>query len=185
MTLPLHISWKDSSGSNVYKGADWANDSWLRRDLPIGVLQPDSYSEVFTVVMENPVQQRRLETTHTDGLQPSGTPEKFINVRLYLDSDDASVVDMLVYDWPGRDAGVELSFDQGVSWKRISALWGNPVDETTWIPLPPVVSGAPDGELGAFPPYNRALILARIKTPANPASFGLFRFELAVDCDVL
>lgn len=185
MLTPLHISWKDPSGANIYRGAEWSKNEFVVRDLAGGVLQPDSYSEVFTVVMQNPAQERRMEAVARDGQQATGIPEKFVSVKLYLDAEDDALVDMLVHDWPAHDAGVELSFDQGVTWRRIDQAWGNPLDPSTWIPLPAVVAGAPAGELGAFPPFNRCLIQLRIKTPAHSASFGMFKFELAVDFDVL
>jgi hypothetical protein len=185
--LPIHIAWEDTTGANVYRGADWGTDAWIENELVEGVLQPNSYSDIFTVVMQNTAQDRRLASVAQDGSGASGTLETFINVKLYLDADDPEMVDLLVNQWPALDAGVELSFDQGFSWKRISPVCGNPADPSTWILLAgsAVTEGAPDGQLGPFPPFNRATVQVRIKTPQVPTSFGLFQFQLVPDCDVL
>lgn len=184
--LPLHISWKDETGSRIFRGANWDLDSWIVQDLFEGALAPGSYSAIQTVALQNTAQERRLEALARDGVSPSGLPEKMVSLRLYLDGDDATIA-TLIDAWPQQGAGIELSFDHGVSWKAISPLWGNPRDESTWIPLPvsALATGGVAGELGPFPPHNRATLQLRVKTPLNPSSFGLLRFQLAVDCDVL
>lgn len=186
MLLPLHLAWKDIVGAVVYRGADWSQDQWRQADLVEGVLQPGAYSAVFTAVLQNPVQERRLEAVSRDG-SSSGTPEKFVNVRLYLDADDPAMVALLLDQWPLAGAGIELSFDRGISWTRLSSAAGHPERPSTWILLPgsSVTEGAPDGELGPFPPFNRATIQMRVRTPAETGSFGLFRFRLVPDADVL
>lgn len=183
---PFQAVWKDESGARIFRGADWSLGSSIEKDLFEGVLAPGVCSEEFSVALINPAGERLLEARGRDGSYPDGAPEKMVNVRLYLDSETESTVQALVQEWPQVGAGVELSFDHGVSWRRISASWGNPLDESTWIPLPAtaLAPGGVAGELLPSPPHHRASLLLRVKTPSAP-SWGLLRFELAVDCDVL
>lgn len=185
--LPLHIAWTDETGARVYRGADWKAGSWILEDLTEGVVAPSSSTGHYTVALQNVAQERQLEARARDGASRQGALEKLVNVRLYLDADDEAVVDALVNVWPAAGAGVELSFDNGATWRAISPEWGNPRDSSTWIDLPasalPV--GGVAGELAAFPPWNRATLQVRVKTPAKPSRLGLFRFRLEVDCDVL
>jgi hypothetical protein len=184
--LPLHLSWTNETGDKVYRGADAAYETRLASELPFGVLQPDSYSESAVLVLENTAQERRLAAVKADGKTPEGTAEKFIHVRLYL-AGDADTVKTLLIDWPALEAGVEVSFDRGVTWTRLSLSAGHPDRPDSWITLPgrAVCEGAADGELGPFPPYNRATVHVRVKTPRDPSVFGLHRFSLVPDCDVL
>lgn len=184
--LPLQISWTTEAGETAYRAPDYAHDIQLVAELPHGVLHPDMLGEAKTAVLKNTAQERRLEAVRRDGKTPEGTAETLVNVRLYLSMPEAAS-QVLLDEWPLAGAGVEISFDQGVSWTRFSRTCGYEGDPSTWIPLPgrAVCETANDGELGPFAPYNRATLQLRVRTPKNTAAYGIYTFSLVPDCDVL
>ena len=183
--LPLHMAWKNFAGDVVYRGGDFLTDAWLYRELIEGVVHPGGYSDISTVVLQNVAQLRKMEIERRQG-RMDGPAEKLMNVRLYLASDPDSL-ELLTSIWPVQGGGVEISFDQGISWKRFTREYGNVNDPSTWILLQgsAVSQGAPDGELDPFPPFNRATLQLRLKLPSSSYRYGLFTYTLGVDCDVL
>jgi len=184
--IPLHIDWKDSTGAVIYEGGPYTGSSLEQNTLVLGVLAPNSYSGIFTVVLQNTALDRRLQIASQVGSVLDGAAETFLNIKLYLQSDP-DTLNTLLNDWPLMNAGVEVSFDNGITWTRFSSSIGNPADSSTWLLLPgsAVAFGAPDGELDATPPTNRATLLIRVKTPANPEAYGLISFSLVPDFDVV
>jgi hypothetical protein len=184
--LPLHIAYKSELGDQVWNDTDPGFVNWTRAELPFGVLTPGTLSPPVVVILQNTAAARRLALAAQNGGITTGTPEEFVNVKLYL-SGTPQMKAMLLQEWPALGAGIELSFDQGVSYIQLSMTFGNEDDPTTWILLPgtAIAESAPDGELDPFPPTNRATVYMRIRTPETPSFLGLVQFAIVPDCDVI
>jgi len=173
----------DQTGQIVYRGGDFTQSTWLQQPLIEGVLFPAQYSEVFTIVLRNPATDYRL-AAQLSGASVSGNVQTYANIRLYLTGDSAAEVQTV---WPALDGGYEISFNQGLTWIRFDTTHGLESDPSTWIPLPgcAVADGAPDGQLGPFPPLNQATLQVRVKVPFNVSQFGLYKLSLGIDLDIL
>lgn len=175
--LPLSFAWKNEAGDVSYQSMDLSTALWQSTDLVHGVLYSNQVSAPQTLILQNMAQDRRLALSAQDGtILPRA--ETLSNVRLYLTIGDAETKTALLEDWPGQGGGVQLSFDRGSSWMTVSSAAGNPDDPSTWIPLPA-------GEIGPFPPDNRAVIQVRLNIPPRITFYGPYLFGLCADVTVL
>jgi len=181
--LPLHVQWTDPTGSIVYRGGDFAEETWQYQALLEGVLFPAQYSTIQSVVLRNPACDYRLEA-QLEGQSVTGNVQTYSNIRLYLTGDSAAQVQQV---WPALGGGYEISFDQGITWTLFDSDHGLESDPSTWVALKgsAVALGAPDGQLGPFPPTNQAVLQLRLRVPFGVAQFGQYRLSLGIDLDVL
>lgn len=169
MTSIPSVSWIDNSTQTLLHGYD-AVAGATDKETSLGVLYPQTLGDPVTLLLRS---------------SAFGQGDGFVlaNVKFYLGADDPSTIDMLLNQWPSLGAGVDISFDRGITWTRFSAAAGNPADSSTWVLLQgkAISSVAPDGKLT---PLDSALLTLRVQTPVNLPSQGLFPFQICVDCDV-
>jgi hypothetical protein len=168
VTNLITLSFKAADGT-LLKGYDAATSSFVDADQPLGILSPGMLSDVTTVYLKS---------------SASDQSQSFVlaNVKLYLTGDPALVSQLLI-DWPVQDAGIEMSFDDGLTYQRLTATFGNPSDPSTWILLPATAISSV-ASAGLLQPNDLAKLLLRVKVPLSVPAFGLFRIGLGVDVDV-
>ena len=169
MTMPpLHVMWEDASG-NIVHGFDPVNGVWVDQPFISGLAFTDAPGGAVMV-------QFRSSASFLQ------SPETLLNVRLYLTGQDPGTLNLLATQWPPA-AGLDISFDNGVSWTRFSITAGNANDSTTWIPMPgaAVSSVAPDGQIG---PNDVATATLRLTVAPGTTDFGIYLFQIGIDFDV-
>jgi hypothetical protein len=183
--IPFYLNWKTERGDRYFRTYDSNADTWADETLAHGVLHPAGVSDVQVVVLENPARFRRLIEESRFG-RVRAPLEKVTDIKLYL-SAEQDVLERLLVIWPSLNAGVEVSMDHGITWHRFSTTCGNPEDPSTWLPLAAaaVNEGAVAGELGPFPPFDRATLMIRLRTPMEAPYLGDYSFQLEANCTVL
>ena len=169
MTMPpLHVMWEDASG-NLVHGFDSVNGVWVDRQFALGLAFTDAPGNAVTV-------QFRSSASFLQ------SPETLINVRLYLTGQNSDTVSLLATQWPPA-AGLDISFDNGMSWTRFSSNAGNANDPATWIPMPGVAvsSVALAGRIG---PNDVASAMLRLTVDPSATEFGVYLFQIGIDFDV-
>lgn len=172
---PLHVMWQTAAGDLLH-GFDNANQKWVDQELTLGLAFPDAMADAQTVLLRS----------SASFLQSA---EVLINVRIYL-CGDPDTVQALNAQWPASGGGLDISFDNGVTWLRFLAAGeglagaGDESDSSTWIPLPgsAISSVAVNGQIG---PNDVASVLLRLQVPPGERAFGVYRMQLGVDFDVL
>ena len=165
----IHLQWQAANGDLLH-AIDNTTYQVTDRDLSLGVAYPN------LVTVPQAVLLRSSASFHD-------SDEVLTNIRIYL-TGDPGVVKMLQEQWPMQGGGLEISFNDGVSWSRFSSGCGYASNPDTWIPLPgqAVSSVARAGQLG---PLDTARILIRAQIPTGADTFGLHCVRLGADFDVL
>ena len=168
MNVPLHVRWWVDPAALLH-GFDNTTQTWTDEDLVLGLANPNLVTAPIEVFLRS-------------SAALSGSQEILNHVRIYLTGEDEDVT-RLLDEWPAAGNGLEVSFDNGISWTRFNRAAGNPADPTTWIPLPGVAisSVAADGQLG---PMDTAHLYLRLNVGTVPDAI-FSRIQIGIDCDVL
>jgi hypothetical protein len=158
MSNLIYLQWFDS-GMQPLDGTD----------MQLGVVFPQYLSDPQMVYLQS------------TALAQNGT-FTLGNVRIYADGDAPSL-QLLLSVWPAQNAGLDVSFDSGVTWTRFSQTSGAPSDSSTWLPVPAraISDIAQDGVLRV---NDTASLLFRVQTPVDPAFRGLCQFRIVADFEV-
>jgi hypothetical protein len=80
--------------------------------------------------------------------------------------------------------GVEISFDNGLTWNRFSNTVGLARTPSTWLVLPQEAVGSVGtaGQIGAF---DTAHMLVRYVIPPSVTLTKILDVQLQIDCDVV
>lgn len=174
MFKPFYLVWQ--SATAVVKGYDGTN--WIDGQLAFPILFPGVTSDAVALTLST-----------SAGINQ--TFETLTNVAFYLTGSDASMVQGT---WPyltdplgnvtaQATGGVEISFDDGLTWSRFSNSVGLAGHPSTWLALPQSAVGSVGlpGQLGAF---DAAHIQVRLVIPPSVSLARVLDIQLTIDCDV-
>jgi hypothetical protein len=175
MAKPFYLIWQE--GTTVLEGYDGAN--WIDGQLTFPIVFPGVTTTLLAL---------SLSSSASVNL----TFETLINVAFYLTGSDAPTVQG---EWPyitdaygnataSVTGGVEISFDNGLTWNRFSNTVGLESTPSTWLPLPQEAVGSVGtaGQIGAF---DTAHMLVRYVIPPSVSLTKVLDVQLQVDCDVV
>jgi hypothetical protein len=175
MANPFYLIWQE--GSTVLEG--YSNGDWIDGQLTFPIVFPG---------VTTPAQALSLSSSASTNL----TFETLINVAFYLTGSDAPVVqdewpyltDAYGNATPAVTGGVEISFDNGLTWNRFSNTVGLASTPSTWLALPQEAVGSVGtaGQIGAF---DTAHMLVRYVIPPSVTLTKILDVQLQVDCDVV
>lgn len=112
--------------------------------------------------------------------------ETLVNVKFYLDGDVDSLA-ILQGTWPTQGGGMQISFDQGLTYTTFSqgpSGVGDVKYPATWLLLPAVAIGlgATDGILTSV---DTAQLLVRFVVPSQATQYQIYLPTLEVDFDII
>lgn len=157
-----------------YKVIWTVNDVVSTSSTYLDVSYPSTTSKPISLVIASPAAN-------------TNTTEILTNVKFYLDGSDATLLE----SWASisgtessLNGGVEISFDNGITWTRFSSTIGKKSDTSTWVILPAVAisSLATDGQLMS---YDRGKLLLRVIVPPSFSDYRIISFLLGTDFDVV
>lgn len=158
MSFPLHILWY--SGSEMLQGLDMPSQKWKQGHFSYGPGFPGEVTEARQLVLS------------TSALFRS-TFDVLVDCTLHLEAAE-EVLNLLDSVWPESGGGVEVSFDNGVTWQLLTSAP---------LPVRVVVPGTTKTTQD-LSPFDSIWILVRVKVPIDYTVYGPLDFAIGLDCDV-
>jgi hypothetical protein len=185
----FYLNWKQDG--KLVRGFDAADGSVLDGQVMFPISFPQVSSPPRRVTLSTSACQSNLEVASVLSLYLTGNPDDVAEVQCKWPYAGGLTEDG-VHLLPGRDGGVEISFDDGRSWKRFAYIPGNTdganfgyeKDPSTWVLVPVSAFGAAgtDGMLG---PFDQADMLVRFVVPPSVSNYRVLDVRLGISTDIL